>query len=102
MPKLKDVTRYVRSKVAGPFWITLDVFFPDAESYRLWHQNPTLQPDAVARLYGISPTDVAVYPVESLNMVKISFPRERAQGGEHERDLHSGQQFVYLSESEMA
>ena len=27
MPKLKDVCRYVRSKNAGPFWVTVDIFF---------------------------------------------------------------------------
>ena len=29
MPKLRDVCRQVRSKSAGPYWITVDLFFAD-------------------------------------------------------------------------
>ena len=31
MPKLRDVCRYVRSKNAGPFWMTLEAFMPDEQ-----------------------------------------------------------------------
>ena len=33
MPKLSDVCSHVRSKNAGPFWITVDLFFSDAETF---------------------------------------------------------------------
>src|ERR1035438_1888880 len=33
LPKLKDVCRYVRSKNAGPFWVTVDLFFDSTDSY---------------------------------------------------------------------
>ncbi len=39
MPKLRDVCRYVRSKNAGPFWVTIDLFFKDDESFRKYHAN---------------------------------------------------------------
>ncbi|MEA2725650.1 MAG: hypothetical protein QOF70_125, partial [Acetobacteraceae bacterium] len=29
MPRLGDVCRHIRSKNAGPFWITVDLFFRD-------------------------------------------------------------------------
>jgi hypothetical protein len=35
-------------------------------------------------------------------MIKISYPRAAPQGGVVERDLHSGQQYVYLLDVEMA
>ena len=38
---------------------------------------------------------------KSLNMVKISYPRATPQGGVHERDMHSGQQFVPLLELQL-
>jgi hypothetical protein len=102
MPKLSDVTSHVRSKVAGPFWVTIDVFFEDRDSYTRWHDNPSLQPGSIAKVYEVPAETVAIYPVERLNMVKISYPRANAQGGMVERDLHSGQQFSYLLEVEMA
>ena len=102
MSKLGDVASHVRSKVAGPFWVTIDVFFADREAYARWHDNPSLQPEAIGRLYDVAPDQVSVYAVEALNMVKISYPRAHSQGGMIERDLHSGQQFIYLLDVEMA
>jgi hypothetical protein len=36
------------------------------------------------------------FSVPSLNVVKISYARATPQGGEVERDMHCGQQFVRL------
>jgi hypothetical protein len=102
MPKLREVCRHVRSKVAGPFWVTIDLFFDGPESFAAYRDNPAIQPPAIASLYGADPALVAIYPVESLHMIKISYPRAQPQGGMVERDLHSGQQYVYLLDVEMA
>lgn len=101
MPKIRDVCRHVRSKVAGPFWVTVDLFFDGEENYRKYHDNEAIQPDALAKIYGTDPKLVAIYPVENLNMVKISYPRAAPQGGVVERDMHSGQQYVYLLDVEL-
>ena len=102
MPKLRDVCRHVRSKVAGPFWVTIDLFFDGEESFRKYHDNPAIQPAALAEIYQTDSALVAIYPAPSLCMVKISYPRAAPQGGVVERDLHSGQQYVYLLDVEMA
>ena len=96
VPKLGDVCRYVRSKNAGPFWVTVDLFFDSAENYAKYHDDPAISADAIAAVYGVDAALVRRFPVESLNMVKISYPRATPQGGVHERDMHSGQQFVPL------
>ena len=101
MPKLRDVCRHVRSKVAGPFWVTIDLFFDGEENYRKYHDNAAIQPIALAKIYGTDPNLVAIYSVENLKMVKVSFPRATPQGGIVERDMHSGQQYVDLLEVEM-
>jgi hypothetical protein len=101
MPRLREVCRNVRSKVAGPFWVTIDIFFDSEESYRKYHDNPAIGPNAVAKLYGTDPELVSIYPVQDLNMIKISYPRAAPQGGVIERDLHSGQQYVYLLDVEL-
>jgi hypothetical protein len=102
MSKLGDVASHVRSKVAGPFWVTIDIFFEDHETYARWYDNPSLRPGSIAKVYEVAPESVSIYPVEKLNMVKISYPRAHSQGGVLERDLHSGQQFAYLLDVEMA
>jgi hypothetical protein len=91
----------VRSKVAGPFWVTIDLFFDGEENDRKYHDNVAIRPAALAKIYETDPNLVAIYPVESLNMIKISYPRATPQGGVVERDLHSGQQYVYLLDVEM-
>ena len=96
VPKLKDVCRYIRSKNAGPFWVTVDLFFDSPEAYRKHHDDPAISTHAIAAIYGVDAALVKRFPVPSLNMVKISYPRATPQGGVHERDMHSGQQFVPL------
>jgi Domain of unknown function (DUF4387) len=96
MPKLKDVCRYVRSKNAGPFWVTVDLFFDTADSFAQYHADPAISADSIASIYGVDRAHVKRFEVKSLNMVKISYPRTAPQGGVVERDMHSGQQFVPL------
>lgn len=94
MPKLKDVCRYVRSKNAGPFWVTIDLFFDGPDAYRRHGDDPAISTQALAELYGVKPEEVKRFKVDTLNVVKISIPRSQPQGGVLERDMHSGQQFV--------
>jgi hypothetical protein len=101
MPRLKEVCRYVRSKNAGPFWVTVDLFFDSADSYAEFHRDPAISADNIAVIYGVDKTHVKRFEVKSLNMVKISYPRTSPQGGVVERDMHSGQQFVPLLELQL-
>ena len=93
-----DVAELVRSKNAGPFWQTLDVFLPDDEAYRLVAASPNLREDVIARLYRVAVEDVRIFRLPALRAVKISFPRPTAQGGVEDRDMHAGQQHVPLAE----
>ena len=96
MPTLADVTRYVRSKNAGPFWVTVDIFFDGPSTYAAHHADPALGVEAVAPLFGADPAQVRRFEIEPLNALKFSYPRRHPQGGVVERDMHSGQQFVPL------
>ena len=101
LPKLKDVCRYVRSKNAGPFWVTVDLFFDSTVTYADYHDDPAISAAAIATIYGVDAALVRRFEVKSLNMVKISYPRTTPQGGVLERDMHSGQQFVPLLELQL-
>ncbi|MGA0599272.1 DUF4387 domain-containing protein [Caulobacter sp. KR2-114] len=102
MPKVRDACRHVRSKAAGPFWVTIDLFFDGPEAYARYHDSPALGPETFARLYGAEPQWVKRTAVDSLQVVKISYPRATPQGWITERDLHSGQQYVRLLDVELA
>jgi hypothetical protein len=101
MARLKDICRHVRSKNAGPFWVTVDLFFDSAESFARYHDHPAIGSDSIAALYGVDPAHVKRFSVEPLNVVKLSYPRMAPQGGVIERDMHGGQQFVRLLEVEL-
>ena len=98
MPRLADVCRHVRSKNAGPFWVTIDLFFDGEDTFRRHHEDAAISGDAIAAIYGVDPGLVRRFVVETLHVVKITMPRQAPQGGVHERDMHSGQHYVRLLE----
>ncbi len=101
MPKVSEVCRHVRSKNAGPFWITLDLSFPDSESFARHANAPALQPAAIGALYDVDPAQVKRFLLQDLEVVKISYPRRSPQGGAMERDMHGGQQYIRLLDVEL-
>lgn len=96
MSSLKEVAQYVRSKAAGPFWVTIDIFCPDRASFDRVRQARSLSPSAIATLYGVSANSVRAFEVPSLLVMKISFPRREPQGSVRDSDSHAGQFFVPL------
>jgi hypothetical protein len=92
---LGDLALQVRSKNAGPFWTTLDVFMPDEEAYRI--ADTLITPDVIADLYHVAPESLQIFRIPQLRIVKISFPRPVIQGSLHDRDMHSGQHHVPLA-----
>lgn len=56
--KLHELAAVVRSKNAGPFMVTIDVFFEDAESFERVRRAGVLDPAAVAAAYGVPESDV--------------------------------------------
>ena len=101
MTRPTDICRYVPSKNTGPFWITLNLFFDGPDSYARFRDAPALGPECIGRVYGVDPALVRRYPVDSLQVLKIAYPRAVAQGGAHERDMHGGQQYVRLLDLEL-
>ncbi len=92
-----ELAREVRSKNAGPFWITLDVFFASEADYRLVTGSGALSPQAVARAYHVDAAIVKYFELPDILAVKFSFPRPVTAGSFHDRDLHAGQQHVPLA-----
>lgn len=92
---LGDLAHEVRSKNAGPFWVTMELFMRDAEGYRI--AESLLDERVVAELYRVEEGTVQMFRIPSLNVVKISFPRPVSQGSLRDRDMHAGQHHVPLA-----
>ena len=101
MPSLKDLAQYVRSKNAGPFWVTIDVFCSDDISYARLTQAPLLSPAGIAAVYGLRAPDVKIFHDAPLRVIKISFPRKIIQGSLGDADSHAGQYFVALLDQDI-
>lgn len=101
MPNVAQVCSHVRSKNAGPFWITLDLSFRDAASFDRYANADALQAAAIGKLFDVDASLVKRFVIANLLVVKISYPRRHTQGGAHERDMHGGQQYVRLLDVEL-
>jgi hypothetical protein len=42
MPKIGEICSHVRSKNAGPFWITVDLFFDAEATFKRYRDAPAL------------------------------------------------------------
>jgi hypothetical protein len=96
-PTFGDLALEVRSKNAGPFWVTMELFMRDEAGYALAAAPENVSEDVVAALYDVRAEDVQIFRIPSLNVVKISFPRPVSQGGLRDRDVHAGQHHVPLA-----
>ena len=98
-PNLVRHLRLVRSKDAGPFVLTVDLFAHDAEGLARLRDAGVLVPGLWAELYAVEVDDVEVHVVESVYAVKVSFPRPVASGDLHDRDITGGQQYASVVEA---
>jgi len=96
MARLRDIARHVRSKNAGPFWVTVDIFFKGDADFERHVDSPSLAPEVFANLYGVDAALVKRIAVPGLKVLKVSYPRPHPQGWRGERDMHQGQSFARL------
>ncbi len=92
---LGDLALEVRSKNAGPFWMTLEAFMPDEATYRI--ADALITQELISELYHVAPASMQIFRIPELHVVKVSFPRPVVQGSLHDRDMHAGQHHVPLA-----
>ena len=96
MATLGETVKKIRSKNAGPFWITVDIFCGDKKVYK--DVSKKLKNSKISRLFMISEHDLNRFEIDNLNVIKFSFPRKIIQGDIFDRDMHGAQLAVLLSE----
>jgi hypothetical protein len=101
MATIGETAYYVRSKNAGPFWVTLDIFCGAKDVFNTLSASKNVSKEKVAEVYGVRPDEVKIFYIPNLNVIKISYPRVRPQGQKYERDMHAGQQYVQIAELEV-
>lgn len=100
--RLRDVASTIRSKNAGVDLITFDILFQDRETYERAKVSPSLQPDAICKLYGIGRerlySHVAFDPALA---IKFTIRRLRPSGSAGESDVFGAQQYGPLLDVEL-
>lgn len=102
MTALKDLAQVIRSKNSGPFEITFDVMFADAQRYRRVESSGVLTRELVGRLYGVADKDIVAFLFfEPALAFKFTLRRGWAQGSINERDTFGAQQHAPLMSIEI-
>lgn len=94
--KLADLATLIRSKNAGPFFLTFDILFDDEEHYQLVKDSQCLNAQTFAALYACPAETVHFFACDNALAFKFSIPRPLPQGDLGDGDLHGGQQFTPL------
>jgi hypothetical protein len=57
--------------------------------------------EKIAELYQVNSEHVKRFDLENIRVIKYSFPRKNPSGHKHENDMHFGQQYIRLAETEV-
>ncbi len=93
---IADLAVLVRSKNAGPFWLTIDVMFDNQEAYRRVRDSEAINRAGIARMYGRDPSEIIVVNHDAALAIKVSFPRPQSSGSKYDSDVYGGQQYAPL------
>lgn len=91
-----EIAEKIRSKNAGPFWVTVDVFCGDAARYDALRGALTVA--VAAELFQRPVEEMKRFELDDLRVVKFSFPRAATQGDRSDRDMHGAQYAALLAE----
>ena len=99
MKKLVDYTKILRSKNAGPLFITFDLIFSgnDEMDYVL----EKLTKSDVAMAYGIDEKEIDIIAYKVVNSIKITFPRRNISGSLLDSDIYGCQMHMPLANIEI-
>jgi hypothetical protein len=101
MAKLRDIAKACKSKNAGPFEITIDVMFEDAETFEAVRRTGVICPQLFARLYGVPAQAVQFSEYPPAFAFKASFERPLPSGAVGDTDVYGAQQHAPLLDVEV-
>ena len=94
MATIADLAVLVRSKNAGPFWLTIDIMFDSEDNYRRVRDSEAINRAGIARMFRREPADIIVVNHDAALAIKVSFPRPQSSGSKYDSDVYGGQQYA--------
>ena len=99
--KLIEYTKMLRSKNAGPLWLTMDLSFETPELLEKVLNCEKLNQKVIAELYDVSEEQVKIIPYPVVNAIKITLPRKHVSGDLFDTDIYGCQQHMALANLEV-
>ena len=93
---LGKLAQLIRSKNAGPFWITFDIVFENDEDFERVISAKVLTKEWISGTYKIPQDTLIFIEIPKGLAIKFSFLRPRIQDDHGGTDLYSGQQYAQL------
>lgn len=93
---LGELASLVRSKNAGPFWVTFDVMFDTDADFQRVVDSQIINKEWVSSTWHIELEEIVLVELAAARAIKFSFPRQQVQGDPGESDQYSGQQYAPL------
>ena len=93
---LRELATIIRSKLAGPFRVTFDIFFNDEDTFRRACASGAITKESLAALYGVPVSRISsLFEVPMANAIKFTMIRPYTPFV-GPSDAHGGQQHVPL------
>lgn len=99
MAELGQLVEKIRSKNAGPFKLTIDIFCGTSDAYN--YVRSALATERIAALLQTDPAKLQRFDIPSLNVIKFSLDRPQVQGSIHDRDMHGASWAALVAELEI-
>lgn len=94
--RLREVASVVRSKLAGPFILTIDVFVHSRETYFKIKSKKLINEELISRLYRVPREKIRIIYCDHVNGIKIAMPMPKPPGEPGCRDIYGAQQHIPL------
>lgn len=97
--RLIDMAKILRSKNAGPLYITFDLMFDSRDKMETVLNG--LTKEAIASSYDTDVDKISIISYEIVNSIKITFPRKYISGSVKDDDVYGCQQHIPLANIEI-
>jgi hypothetical protein len=101
MAKLRDMTKVLRSKNAGPFFVTFDVMFATEVQFRQARDSGVFTPARIGGLIKYPDNEVRIVFYPPAWAIKITVPRRHSSGAFEDTDVFGCQQHAPLLDLEI-
>ena len=95
--RLYDIAKVLRSKNAGPLFITIDIIFEDKNSYLRVKESGLINDYYISTKYNIDKKDVKIINFDAAFAIKVTIPRINClSGSPGDTDVYGAQQHMPL------